>query len=536
MNKKIKIAIIGVVGLIFGLLFYYPLLTFIIKPLIDTSPEKIIETTSDVLSSAKFRNTLNISFIQATLSALLSIIFAFPIAYLTSRYSFFLAKVLRAVSIIPFVLPSIIVIVSMLSLYGRAGLINRILGTEYRVLYGLTGIILSHVFYNVSIAYRFLEDGWNNIDVRYRQISKSLGEGKFRFIRKVVLPEMLPYLLSSFFIVFIYSFLSFAIVLVFGGFEYSTLEVELYNAFSIDTSGVTTSIYGLVQTIITLILIIALVVISNVKKRVRTRVVITKALPLKYGSIEQKIFIRLAVIIVLLFILLPLISLFVLSFENNGSFTFENYINLFSPKRVFMVRIDVFDVMLQSLSISIPAALITLILSMLVTLIIKGRRSNLLEVYMLIPIGISTVSLSYGVLYIFRDVFSPVIVIVLIHTILAFPIGLRMLKSYVDKLPELLIFIARSLGASRLYTFRTVELPMYAKGIANLLSYAVAISLSELTAVFVIGKGSIQTIPIAIYKYINNYQFGQALSLSSLYIVLLFIIFLLIDRSIIRYS
>lgn len=536
MNKKIKIAIIGLVGLIFGLLFYYPVLTFIIKPLLSTQPEVITETASKLLSSEKFRNTLIISIIQASLSALLSIIFAFPIAYISSRYSFALSKLLRAVSIIPFVLPSIIVIVAMISMYGRAGLLNRLLGTEYRMLYGLGGIILSHVFYNLSIAYRFLEDGWNNIDLRYRQISKSLGEGKFKFIQRVLLPEMLPYILSSFVIVFIYSFLSFAIVLVFGGFKYSTIEVELYNAFSLDTTGITTSIYASIQTIITLILIASLVAISNVKKRIRTKIVHMKALPLKYCSMGKKVLIQFPVIVVLLFILLPLLSLFVLSFEDKGAFTLSNYINLFSPERVFMVKIDVFQVLLQSLSISIPCAVLTLILSLLVTLIIKGKQTNLLEVYMLIPIGISTVSLSYGIFYIFRDTFSPIVIIILIHSILAFPIGLRLLKSYVDRLPDLLIFISRSLGASRFYTFKTIEVPMYAKGIANLLSYSVAISLSELTAVFVIGKGGIQTIPIAIYKYINNYQFGQALSLSSLYIVLLFVIFLLIDRSIIRYS
>jgi ABC-type Fe3+ transport system permease subunit len=153
---------------------------------------------------------------------------------------------------------------------------------------------------------------------------------------------------------------------------------------------------------------------------------------------------------------------------------------------------------------------------------------------MLLPIGISTVALAYGVSFIFGDLVPPQVIIVFIHSILAFPISLRLLKTNIEKVPDFMIFIARSLGANRLHAFRTIELPMYSRGIANALSYSIAISLSEITAIYVIGRGSIETIPMAIYKYINNYQFGQALSLSTIYIIILVFIFSMIDRKVLR--
>jgi ABC-type Fe3+ transport system permease subunit len=223
-----------------------------------------------------------------------------------------------------------------------------------------------------------------------------------------------------------------------------------------------------------------------------------------------------------------------MSFEKNGSFTLINYINLFTPSHGLILKINIIDVLLESLSISVPAGVFTVILCLIVTIGIKGKKYNMLEVYMLLPIGISIVSLSYGVSYIFGGYLSNRLTIIVIHSVLAFPISLRLLKYSIDKTPDSIIFIARSLGASRTYAFLTIELPMYSRGIANALSYAIAISLSEITAVLVIGRGSIETIPMAIYKFINNYQFGQALSLSCLYILLLFIMFSIIDRQVLR--
>jgi len=424
----------------------------------------------------------------------------------------------------------------MLSLYGKNGLINRLLGTEISILYGLPGILLSHIFYNVSIAHRFLEDGWKKIDVRYRQISKSLGEGKLSYIKNIVIPEMMPYIMSSFFIVFIYSFLSFAVVLVFGGISYSTLEVQLYKTFTNDFSGITPSIYAMVQFIISIILISLLVYISNLRKRKQVKTIQSETVPLKYYSLPKKILINGVVLLLLIFLLLPIVSLFLMSFEKNGSLTLMNYINLFNPSGGLIMKINMMDVLAESLSISIPAGFITVILCLIFTTAIKGKKSNLLEIYMLLPIGISIVSLSYGVLYIFGDSLSQRMIIIIIHSVLAFPISLRLLKYSVDKTPDSLIFIARSLGASRMYAFLTVELPMYSRGIANALSYAIAISLSEITAVMVIGRGGIETIPMTIYKFINNYQFGQALSLSCIYILLLFVLFSIIDRQVLRRS
>ncbi len=535
-NRKVNIRILFLIsiGLIFLLMFYIPVLVFIIKPLIEAEQSVIWIKLKEVLTGLRFRRSIEVSFLQASLSAVISIIMAFPVSYITSRYSFRLARFMRSISIIPFVLPSIVVIVSMLSLYGKNGLINRILGTEFSILYGLPGILLSHVFYNVSIAHRFLEDGWNSLDIRYRQISKSLGEGKLSYIKNIVIPEMLPYILSSFFIVFIYSFLSFAVVLVFGGIKFSTLEVQLYKTFTNDFSGIIPSIYAFIQFIISIILISVLVFISNLRRRRQIKVIQSETLPLKYSTLPKKILVNGVVLLLLIFMLLPLLSLFLMSFEKNGNITFINYINLFNPSHGLILKINILDVLLESISISIPAGFFTVILCLIVTIAIKGKKYNLLEVYMLLPIGISLVSLSYGVSYIFGGNLSDRLIIIVIHSVLAFPISLRLLKYNVDKTPDSLIFIARSLGASRLYAFLTIELPLYSRGIANAMSYAIAISLSEITAVMVIGRGNIETIPMAVYKFINNYQFGQALSLSCIYILILFIMFSVIDRQVLR--
>lgn len=535
MKSKIKYLILAGVGLLFIMLFYLPVLIFIFKPFTESGTiGDFGKLLCDIGGSAKFHGALGISLLQSSLSSLISLVIAFPLSYIASRYNFRLAGVFRSITIIPFVLPGIVVIVAMTSLLGANGLISNVFGMRLRFLYGIPGILISHVFYNISISFRFLEEGWDALDIRYRQISKSFGESRISYIRKVVLPEMLPNILSAFVIVFVYCFFSFAIVLVFGGLKFSTLEVHLYNTFANDVSGKTTAIYGFYQMLLSIFLILTLIIISNIKKRRSNKVINKQKIHIKYLKPIRRIVINFLFSLIILLILLPLLSLFIMSFIKDGVFTIENYINLFNPGNFVIVKINVLETFFKSLSISVPAGITAVVLSLLLSLIMRNSSRSIFESLVILPIGISTVSLSYGVSYIFGSYFNTYIVIILIHTVLAFPISFRILKTAIDRYPNALSFVARSLGANRFYAFRTVELPLYMRSIGNALSYSIAVSLSDITVIFVIGRGNIVTIPMAVYKLISSYQFGEALSLSTLYILLLFMIFSVIDRSLLK--
>ena len=67
MEKRQKIFIL-IIGLLFLLLFYYPVLNFIIKPLLAGNIDNILSVAKEVLSGKEFQNALSVSLFQASLS------------------------------------------------------------------------------------------------------------------------------------------------------------------------------------------------------------------------------------------------------------------------------------------------------------------------------------------------------------------------------------------------------------------------------------------------------------------------------------
>ena len=118
---------------------------------------------------------------QAALSSLLSCALAIPVARALFRRRFPGRGAVIALTGAPFILPVIVAVLGIIAVYGRAGPISeglQALGTGPLSIYGLPGILLAHVFFNLPLVVRLLLQGWDEVPAERLRLAASLGLGK----------------------------------------------------------------------------------------------------------------------------------------------------------------------------------------------------------------------------------------------------------------------------------------------------------------------------------------------------------------------
>ncbi|MGD2173746.1 MAG: ABC transporter permease subunit, partial [Gammaproteobacteria bacterium] len=181
--------------------------------------------------SAYIQRVLAFSLWQALLSTLCSVLPAILVARaLALQPAFPLRGLLLRLFALPLVVPSVVAVMAVVSVFGTGGWIP--LG---RSLYGINGILLAHVFFNLPLAVRLLLPHWQAIPRHHWQLAAQLGFNagqRWRLLEWPALREGLPGVLL---LVFMLCLVSFAVVLTLGGGPRSTtLEVAIYQSLRFD--------------------------------------------------------------------------------------------------------------------------------------------------------------------------------------------------------------------------------------------------------------------------------------------------------------
>src|SRR5882672_1517746 len=168
------------------------------------------------------RHVLLFTTIQALLSALLSVGLALPVARALARRTRFPGRtLLLRLFGLPMVMPAIVAVFAIVTLYGESGWLHRLaagaglpLGS---FLYGLGGILIAHVFFNMPFAARTLLAGLEAVPGESWRLASQLGMGGAQVFRLIEFPALRAALASTAGLVFMLCFASFAITLTLGG-------------------------------------------------------------------------------------------------------------------------------------------------------------------------------------------------------------------------------------------------------------------------------------------------------------------------------
>ena len=165
----------------------------------------------------------------------MTLLLGLPAAYVFARYDFPAKSVLRALTTIPFVMPTVVVGAAFVTLFGPRGVLNEWLMTAFdlqrppiNLLYSIWIILLAHAFYNATVVVRIVGGFWSTLDPRLGEAAAVLGAPRWRRTVEVTLPLLLPSIIAAAMLVFLFCFTSFGVILILGGPRFATLEVEIY--------------------------------------------------------------------------------------------------------------------------------------------------------------------------------------------------------------------------------------------------------------------------------------------------------------------
>jgi len=214
--------------------YFYPLLAIMRLSLAPRGTLDVQALTALIRSSYYLR-TLWFTTWQAAASTALTLTVGLPAAYVFARYEFPGKTLLRALTTIPFILPTVVVAAAFTALLGPGGYLNLALMRLFhldqppiQLLGTIWMILLAHVFYNYTVVLRIVGSFWANLDPALEHAAAVLGANRFHRLAHITLPLLTPAVAAAALLIFIFDFTSFGVVLILGGAQFATLEVEIY--------------------------------------------------------------------------------------------------------------------------------------------------------------------------------------------------------------------------------------------------------------------------------------------------------------------
>ena len=539
------------VSLFMGLFFFYPIVRIL---WLGLNPAAITSIAPSSINLA-IRSLLS-SFYQAGLSTLLTLALGIPTAFLFSRYVFKGKALLRALTAIPFMLPTVVVAAGFNALLGPRGWINlglmdlfHLQNAPITFVGTFAAILMAHVFYNTTIVIRLVGNALSRLDPRTEMAAQTLGSNPRQVLLHVTLPMLRPTILTASLLVFIFDFTSFGVILLLGKPGFSTLEVEIYRQamqmFNLPLAGM----LSLIQLLCTLgfsILYSRILKRNPVSSSPRSAVDNMR----KTRTASQKILVSALVTFLLAFFLLPLVSLPVRSVTRleadrgahaqiHYGFTGDYYSELFINRRESLFYVPP----LSAIGISMGYAALTVVLSLLIgfpvasALARPGRVERLLDPVLMLPLGASAVTLGLGFIITFNRpplvlVTSPLLAPIA-HTLIALPFVIRSLQPALASIPDQLKQAAAALGASPIRVWATVDWPIVGRATLSAGVFAFTISLGEFGATSLVVRPEYPTMPIAIARFLSQpggMNYGQAMAMATILMVVCGLGILLIER------
>jgi len=539
LDRLLKLAVPVIFLVIF---FYFPLFNITKTAFFSNSGRFTLNNFSKVFTSSYTLKVLSFTFKEAFISALFTLIIGFPGAYIISHYNFKGKEFLISLTTVPFVLPSVLVALGFIVLFGSNGLLNHLLMNIFRLshpiqlLYSFTGIILVHAFYNFPIVLRIVGADWEGISKEYRFAAESMGASRFIVFTKVILPLLLPAIIASFSLVFVFCFLSFVIILTIGGARFATIEVSIYTYYNMFSDFKTGSALALFQALFSLLFMYVYLWSGNLVKKGTLKRGIVEGRNIAENKTTLSLSIVYLVFIVVL-IIAPIAVILVSAFIDpfTGKFTLSNFVGLISNKYNYITGVPPVHVIGNSFTFAGITVLFSTVFALFVAYGLRGKfvgKNALLTLFML-PLSISPITIALSYIISFQGHFNLInnwIIIPIAHTLIALPFAVRTLLPMIETTPISYIFAAESLGMSRLRAFFLVDLNLIRPALIASAIFSFAISMGEFGATYMLYKPLSTTMPIALYRFLSGRHFGIASAMGALLAFVSFVAFILIDK------
>jgi thiamine transport system permease protein len=528
-----------------SLFFFYPLFKIFALSLapqgkLDISPFHTL------FSDPYYARVLAFTTAQAFLSTALTLLAGMPAAYVFARYRFRGKSMLRALTTIPFVLPTMVVAAAFTALLGSNGYLNRtfmiLLDLEappIHLQHTLALVLIAHVFYNAAIIVRMVGGFWANLDPRIEEAARVLGAGRWQTFREVTLPILLPSIAAASLLVFLFCFTSFGVILVLGGPRFSTIEVEIYRQAIPFFNLPLAAALSLLQLIFTF-------AIMFIYTRIQARTTVplnlrpATATQQRAATWRARLMVWASVGGLLVLLLVPLLALIQRSVSLEGTYTLRYYRALFTNPTQSFFYVSPAVAIRNSLLVAGVTVGLSLVVGLVSAYLLTGPPNpvrTVLDPVFMLPVGASAVTLGLG--YIIALDKPPLnlraspLLLPLAHTLVAFPFVVRSLLPALRGMNPTWREAAGVLGASPARVISEIDMPIVSRALLVGAVFAFTISIGEFGATFMITRPSFPTMPVVIYRLLGAQgalNQGQGLAMSTLLMVVCAIGFVLIEQ------
>jgi iron(III) transport system permease protein len=497
----------------------------------------------NVLESAL--TSVAVSFLTVALCALAGV----PLAFLFERYAFPGRRLFAALAALPLVLPPLVGTVAFIFLCGESGILARFVQHVFHLskapwsLRGWGALLLFHTYTMYPFFYILTGAGLQRVDAGLSEAARSLGASRWRVLLRVTLPQLTPSLIAAALLTFMISMASFSAPLLFGG-NVRVLTLEIFSARQRGDSST-----ALTETV--LLAVISLACLIFFQRYEGTRRFVAAAMK---GTTRRRERLQSglgralaagAAIVFSLTLALPIVTLVLVSFSRDGSWTIQTLPPVYTIANFAHLATDVEarSVFVNSLLMAGVATLAALVWSFCVTALTStgkpSRWKKLINVLVLLPWALpgTVVAVSIAEAYGQPTVLTGSFILVgtfwilpVVYFLRFMPLVVRAVQASIEQMDRALEEAAAVLGASWWRRFCRVRLPLVAPGALAGAMLAFVIAMGEYVASVIVFTPGNRPVSIAIASALRDFNLGTAAAYGVILILMIAIVMAVAGR------
>jgi len=458
------------------------------------------------------RAALEFTLLQASLSSLLSVLLAWPLALALSRRQFKGRRLLIVTLGVPFILPVIVAILGLLSVFGNSGLLNSLLiffGFPVFSVYGLLGVLLAHIFFNIPLATRAFLLALERRPTELDRLADGLNLNfliRFWILDWPIIRLIAPQIFS---LIFVLCLTSFAVVLTLGGGpKATTLELAIYQSFRFELDFGRAAFLAFIQLSIAALTCALSIIIFGLPLNFNRG--LDRPIHKRYLGLGAFFWDFSIIIVIGLFLTTPLISVLLKGVQN-----------------FYLLDATIFTPIFNSITLALFSALISTILAM-------GFMNKWGEVVGTLSIAVSPLIIGAGLFLMVRNFINPFEVtfwvILTVNSIMGLPFAIRIVRPASDEIISNFRRLSIAYGMAPYAWFYWVYLPRLKSALTYSMGLIAALSMGDLGVIVLFGGADFETLPLVIYQLMSAYRVEQSMASAVILVLISIGIFLIFDR------
>lgn len=483
-----------------------------------------------VLAMPTFRksitNTLKVGFLVGILSAAVGLMFAYVEVYVKVGRG--VGGLFKVVSMLPVVSPPFVLSLSMIMLFGKAGLITRFLLHIYdNSVYGFWGIVIVQTLTFFPVCYMMLKGLLKNIDPSLEEAARDMGAGRMKVFTTVTLPLLLPGLGNAFLVTFIESIADFANPMIIGG-SYDTLATTIY----LQITGAYDKQGAAAMAVVLLTITLLMFAVQKYYLEAKTAATLTGKASRGRMLITDKSVTRpltllcslAAAFVILMYICVPIGALFPTWGYKFTPLTFKWFEQVFTRYKGLKAFKD-------SFVLSLIAAPITALLSMIISYLVVKRKfkaKGFIEAVSMLAMAVPGTVLGVGYIRGFsgglfhtgllQGIYGSAAILVIVFIVRSLPTGTRSGISALRQIDKSIEESAYDMGANSFKVFMTVTLPLIKDSFLSGLVTAFVRSITAISAIILLVTPQFLLITVQINEFAEKGSYSIACAFASILI------------------